>query len=267
MVAVVPPRTWALPILFVLVVVPSIIAIVYSVVTREEAATVVLSVPVLLISAAALWLALPNPARLIVIRQDEPELDDLLFFLAPLEPGGPEEIPRDYLLQLHVAVCNVGGRKAVVSAIKLKGFFTVEGRPTTLPDAPPVVAGHQRVERSGLVIAERVMERRIEADTIPPPYVLEADDVVTLRFRMRRGIDWSPRWDLAALREFSQRLEAPLVRAWLQIVWRRGDKLVTEDFHVPIEVAQQDGYVRALKALTRDFTVRPDVPEQHISIE
>jgi hypothetical protein len=173
-------RLWVPPLLVVGVLAASIIAIVYSASTGEEIATVVLSVPVLVLSAATLWLALPKRARVIVIRQDELELDDLIFFLYPLGSDS-QALPVDYLLQLHVAVCNVGDRKAVVSAIRLKGFFAEDGSPSALPDAPSVVAGAQWVQRSGWVIAEQVMERRAEANSVPPPYVLERDDVILTR--------------------------------------------------------------------------------------
>jgi hypothetical protein len=217
-------RPWVTPVLVVGVLATSVVAIGYSIATGEEIATVVLSVPVLMLSAATLWLALPRPARLILIRQDELELDDLIFFLYPLGSAA-KAIPRDYLLQLHVAVCNVGDRKAVISAIRLKGFFTEDGTRAALPDAPQVLAGHQWVQRSGWVIAGQGMTHRMEANSVPPPYVLEPDDVVTVRFRTRRGIDWSPQWDLAALRSFCELLEAPIVREALEPrLHRRGGR-------------------------------------------
>jgi hypothetical protein len=39
-------------------------------------------------------------------------------------------------------------------------------------------------------------ERLPEAEITFPPLMLEPDEVVTLRFRTRRGIDWSGRWTL-----------------------------------------------------------------------
>ena len=51
-----------------------------------------------------------------------------------------------------------------------------------------------RVERG---LLDRVINNEIGS----PPLTLEPDDVVTLRFRSRRGIDWTlPRWDRASSR-------------------------------------------------------------------
>lgn len=206
------------------------------------------------------------------MRQEELELDDLLFFIYP-SPGSDEpHIPRDYLLQLHVAVCNVciaalayviatvGDRKAVLSAIKLDGFLNERKETMHLPEATAVIEGRLSLQRSGWTNGRH----HFETITVPPPYVLEPDDVITLRFRIRRGIDWSPRWTLAELQRFSEALDSPIVRAYGRLVWRRGDKLRTDDFQLPIVATQQAEFREALASSTKGFTSRPDIPLREI---
>jgi hypothetical protein len=40
--------------------------------------------------------------------------------------------------------------------------------------------------------------------------MLGPDEVVTLRFRARRGVDWSSRWTLDLLGQAAQRLRRPI---------------------------------------------------------
>jgi len=90
-----------------------------------------LTIPVLAIATATLIATLPRQARIIVQRQDELGLDDLIFFM--LDDQG-RQIPRDFLLQLHVAVINVGGRKAVLSNLQLTQFCDSANNPITVPE-------------------------------------------------------------------------------------------------------------------------------------
>jgi hypothetical protein len=87
-----------------------------------------LTLAVLVVAAVTLIALLARPAALWVERQDELGLDDLIFF------GG--ERPTEFLLQLHVAAANVGGRKGVLSALYLDVFADARGhevRPYQLP--------------------------------------------------------------------------------------------------------------------------------------
>ena len=256
-------RAWFLPVLVAVVFIASVGSLIYVGLTGKEVATVVLSVPVLWIAAATLWLTMPKPARLVVIRPDELEFEDLIFSLNPAEEGGASDIPRDYLLQMHVAVCNVGDRKAVLSAIKIEGFVKDDKSVVTLPEAPAVISGHQCVQRTGWVN----LERHMEGIVVDPPFVLDRDDVITMRFRARRGIDWTDRWDLDALRRFCEPLQSPIRRVHGKVIWRRGNKLVRDTFNLPLVVNRQEQFVQALKQLTDDFTHRPAIGPQQVEIE
>src|SRR4051794_13668039 len=76
--------------------------------------TWIINFAVLLIAGWTLQLTLPKPAKLWVERQEELELSDLLFFMVD-ESNEHPAMPRDILLQLHVAVVNIGGQKGVLS--------------------------------------------------------------------------------------------------------------------------------------------------------
>lgn len=100
-----------------------------------------------------------------------------------------------------------------------------------------------------------------------PPLTLEADDVVTLRFRCRRGIDWSPRWTLEEIRRLIESLDRPIVRGRVRAIYRRGTKVVTGRYTIPIQTVKQAEFVARLRALTNDLTVRPAIPPQVIELE
>jgi hypothetical protein len=137
-------------VLFVLL--PCVFAIGYVARTGEELLTTVLTVPVLIVAGLTLWQALPKPAQLVLVRQDELKLDDLIFFVVPQpNPANEQQVPRDYLLQLHVAVCNVGDKKAVLSRVRLEGFRSPERDPLRLPDSPTWLDGEQWSQQLGWV--------------------------------------------------------------------------------------------------------------------
>jgi hypothetical protein len=233
--------------------------------TEHEAVALITGASILLVSTITLWLALPLPARLVVTDQPEVELDDLIFFLqdAPTGEDANRRIPRDYLLQLHVAVVNLGDRKGIVAAVVLEQFLDREGKPVALPGAPEHLSAMQWMQRSGYVNGHRHFENLNQM----PPYVLDSNDAVTLRFRCRRGITWrNP--SLTALREVHDSLARAVVNARGHVRWRDGSKDHRSDFTVPVRVIQQQEYVKAIHDLTHGFTTLPrDVQAQDLSIE
>jgi hypothetical protein len=80
--------------------------------------------------------SVPGPAELWVERQYELEQSDLIFYRYADAPGLPEgvEQPADFLLQLDVAVANIGGRKALVSSLSLLRFIDEHGEAVRLPE-------------------------------------------------------------------------------------------------------------------------------------
>ena len=75
---------------------------------KSDWAVVMLTAILLFVTTLTYWLVTPRPAELLVVRPDELGLADLIFFLRPQDRHG--QVPHDVLLDLHVAVLNVGGR-------------------------------------------------------------------------------------------------------------------------------------------------------------
>jgi len=239
-------------------------ALTWGVVRGTDLAVAVLTVAVLGASAATLTLVAPKPAELLVQRQDELELDDLIFYVYPqLAATGERQVPRDLLLQMHVAVINVGGRKAVLSRLRLNEFLDKDGVPVRLPEVPPPLQATLMAQQGGWVNHQYESQVRI----VFPPYVLEQDDVITLRFRCRRGIDWSQRWGVEELSSYADAIARPITTAAVTAVFRRGASVQQRPFTVPVRVLQQQEFHDLLCLLTADFTIRPTVPEQPIAFE
>lgn len=223
--------------------------------------TLVLNLVILFITATTLHFTIPEQARLWVDRQGELGIDDLLFYV---EGDSAQGLPRDVLLQLHVAVSNVGGRKAVLSRLELTEFLDENRRSVAIGMA--LVRGVQCTIRDHKVTAIAVLqdqhnnlERFSTSEEFPGPFVLAPDDVITLRLRVRGGINWTERWDLTTLQELALALEHPVRFARLAATYRRGDEVVTQPFDVPLQVVQQSMYLEALHRVTKDFITRPDI--------
>ncbi|MGA8723432.1 MAG: hypothetical protein WB565_00185 [Acidimicrobiales bacterium] len=230
-----------------------------------EIATAFTSVAVFVVASLTLWFTYPKRAKLDVSRLSELDNADLIFFVYPSpKVEGEPQIPRDYLLQLQVAIANVGRRKAVLSTISVEDFTTEAGEMMYLPESVQgSIWGSQRTVHYGWSNGQRVLE----SIGTPGPFVLAPDDVVVIQFRSRRGIDWSGRWDLPALSQYCQKLTSTFVSARVKIQWRRGGKLQVGEFPIELDVRQQDVYVRALKELTADLTMRPAIDASPIAIE
>jgi hypothetical protein len=153
--------------------------------SRGQLGSWLIDFAVLLIAGWTLQLTLPKPAKLWVERQDELNLSDLIFFVVE-ETNEHPAMPRDFLLQLHVAVINVDGQNGVLSALKLEHFLDKYGRQIRPYQLPFPIEASQVVTEKTWELTRPVF-RLIET---PPPFVLEPNDVLTLRLRARRGIDW-----------------------------------------------------------------------------
>ena len=68
---------------------------------------------------------------------------------------------------------------------------------------------------------------------------LDRDEVITIRFRIRRGVDWSDRWTLGELRRFHDALRSPFVCAHGHMSWRRGQDVIREPFEVAISCSSR----------------------------
>ncbi|GMU40105.1 MAG: hypothetical protein AMXMBFR23_09710 [Chloroflexota bacterium] len=214
----------------------------------------------LVVAFATLYRVVPPASRVLVMRQDELGLSDLIFYLYDEAEG---RVPRDYLLQLHVAVANVGGRKAIVSHVEIDGFLDESGARIDLPDATTRIRANEYRFESGWRDGHYYYDSR----QVNGPRLLEPGDVVTLRFRTRRGIDWSEHWNPASLSEFHAALAKRFAAATGSVTWREGEKVKKSRFKLDLTVEQQAEYVDAIRTLTDDFTKMPETGFQPIQLE
>lgn len=231
---------------------------------KSDWAVVMLTAILLFVTTLTYWLVTPRPAELLVVRPDELGVADLIFSLRPQDGHG--QVPHDVLLQLHVAVINVGGRKALLSTMHLEGLINANGQTRMLPGFPSELAAQLYTQTAKRRSASG-MQIEVESETASLPLLIDPEEVVILRFRSRRGIDWSEAWRIAQLREFAEALESPIVSARLRVAYRRGREVVRESIVTSCQVEQQDLYRTRLVELTRNLTRRPSIESMAIAIE
>ncbi len=217
------------------------------------------------IASATLLAALPAPAQLWIERQHELGVDDVLFFIYQEPPVGAT--PRDILFQVHVAVANMGGRKAVLSYLKIDRILDTHGNPIEMPNfSLPIQA--QRVQQGGgWRTVNNLMSTHRYLEYMPGPYVLDPDDVITMRLRARPGIDWSAKWTLVELKAFYDALNnRPIKSIRVTATYRYANRLKSDSFDITdLVVVNQQEYLDALKAITNNFASRPNAPHQAIT--
>jgi hypothetical protein len=244
--------------IYLLIAAAVVAALVIAAVTRLDIANFVLTVTVLIVATLTLLAAWIPPARLVIERQPElTHAGDLLFFSYPESsvPGG--HVPRDVVLQMYVAVANVGGRKALLLGISVEEYLNADGKPVSSELLPvPVLASEYRQWESRDLLARSL---HIESETRMPPFVLAPDEVLSLRLRRKWGVNWSPAWDLARLRHVAESLAIAVTHARLLLIYRRGQSLIRESMVVPLVVQAQSDFAQRLATVTSDFNVRPAV--------
>ena len=254
----------ALIALVVLICIPTFFSLDSVLRTHQEVATFGISISILIVSLATLCFSFPKAAKIKVDNLTELNLTDLIFCIVPAVPiDHVPTYPTEYLFQLQVAVSNLGDRKGVISSIQVNGFKDEIGNLIHLPDTTKVIGGMRWSQQSGFINGQRHFQNL----NMAPPYVLEGDDVIVIRFRTRRGIDWSSRWTIRTIEEFAKPFQNPIVEAFGTIVWRKSGRIVTEDFNIPLKVDQQAEYYAAIKNVTHDFTIRPDITPITIALE
>jgi len=177
------------------------------------------------------------------------------------------EIPTDILLQLHVAVANVGGRKGVLSGLYLDALLDADGNMVKIHRMPFPMSAHVARQTTRYVIGKEGFPYREFLNEIGgPPLVLEPDDVVTLRFRARRGINWAD-GTLEEIKNLASSLSSVVTKARVRAVYRRGKSVETHSYIVECSTVGQDKYVARIKELTKDLTSRPNIPKQFLELE
>lgn len=228
-------------------------------------ATYQFTASVFAIAFATLLAALPSPAQLWIERQHELGVDDVIFFISYDPPIG--QTPRDILFQVHIAVANMGGRKAVLSRLTLGRVLDGAGQSIAIPEFTLPVQAQRVKQGSGWRIVDNVMHKHNYLEFIPGPYLLDPDDVITMRLRARPGIDWSAKWSLKQLKAFYDALNnRPIKSLEVSATYRYANRLKTDNFVIKdITVLQQQQYLEALKAITNDFAIRPNALERPIT--
>lgn len=234
---------------------------------HSDLGNVIVAGAALCVAAYTLQVSIPSPAELWVERQSELGISDLIFYIYPvsLPNGAVAQQPADFVVQLHLAVCNIGGRKGVVTAVELTSFQDKDGETVELPEVPLPLHGHEHKSYRERQLGVSAPATR-RAEELSPPFILEPDDVITMRFRVRRGIDWTERWTLEALRGAADKLRRPIAKAEIVATYRAGRTIQRKRFSVDVLTEQQALYVLELVALTHDFSQRPDLPTKPIDV-
>lgn len=250
-----------------LIVVATVLVAALAIHTKQKSTDpsgLVLGVATLLVTSLTLIFVVPGSARLLVQRQTELANSDLIFYVYPQPARGEQQqVPRDFLLQLVVAVINTGGRKGVLSLLELVEFLDSQDRPVRIPEVPSNIGAAMASQESGWSLEGG---RSFRTLSVGPPFVLDPDDVISLRFSCRRGVDWSDRWDLQAIKAIFDSLDRPIASARLRMVYRRGSRVVEERVKVPISVEQQELYRGLLARITQEFLVRPVIKHEPIQM-
>jgi hypothetical protein len=217
-----------------------------------DAPNMLIGLSVLALTFVTLTLQLA-PGRLLVERQDELGLSDLIFYVRdPVHDLAAA--PADFLFQLHAAVMNVGARKLVVSKLQLVELLDERSRPVRIPTVALPVQAHIAVMHHTYTGGAP----QLEVELLHPPIVIGPDEVLTMRFRFRRGVTWvQGQSTLEDLRELAQALESPVAKAKLRATWRRGQQVRINEWVVPVRTEQQERYRALLGELTHDFTQWP----------
>jgi hypothetical protein len=223
------------------------------------------TIAVFAIAFATLLATLPAPAQLWIERQHELGIDDVIFYIYDEPPLG--QVPRDILFQVHIAVANMGGRKAVLSVLRVDAILDGSGKALELPEFNLPVNAQRVQQGAGWRIVDNVMHKHNYLEFIPGPYVLDPDDVITMRLRARHGIDWSANWSLDKLKAFHDALNnRPIKAIRISATFRYANRLRTVPFDINnISVLQQQQYVDELRLVTKDFTTLPNAQPRAIT--
>lgn len=192
-----------------------IVAAIYSMGDDGSLANFVLGAAVLLLTGLTLDLTYLRGPKLVATRPDELGVVDVVFF------ADPKQMAADFLVQVHTAVANVGGRSAVLTTIKLVEITNGNGQRIDLPNTPAQIQGTEYRTWTHWREGEQTFERTIT----PPPFVLAPDGVMVFRFRAGRGIEWGTKWTLEMVRDLREVLASDIKGGVIEVGYREGEKL------------------------------------------
>jgi hypothetical protein len=154
----------------------------------------------------------------------------------------------------------------VLSALRFDRILDASGANIRIPEFSLPVEAQRVTQGGGWRIEDNVMHHHNYLEYIPGPYLLEPDDVMTMRLRARPHIDWSAKWTLAKLKKLADALSEPIAGVGVTAIYRRGDRLIRQPFIIKdVTVLQQELYVGRLRELTNEFTTRPNPTERVIT--
>jgi len=154
----------------------------------------------------------------------------------------------------------------VLSKLFFERVLDTAGRAMALPGMSLPLEGQRIMQGGGWRIEDNVMHHTSYLEFIPGPYVLEPDEVITMRLRARPFVDWSETWTIERLREMALTLRQPIGGVEVRLRYRQGQRLVDQIFRITgLTVLQQPLYAERLRTLTGDFTDRPQVQERAIT--
>lgn len=199
---------------------------------------VVTSGAVLTLAATTLTLSRPKPAHFSVGHDSQPGRPDLTF--GGVDQNG-QTIPTGYHLQHHVVVTNDGNKRGAIVRLELTAFERDDGELVNIPWLPLRVQGHlfqQQMEYQGGGV---IMHNR----ETPPPYNLEPQDTIVLRFYEKRTTRLADNDRVTAL---CNALQRPIVGILGEIRFRSGLDEKTERFRLPARSENQEPFRLSLLA-------------------
>jgi len=218
-----------------------------------------LTIAVLIVTALAFDLSFLRPPKLWISKPDELEISDLIFFLYE---ENDQIIPRDFLFQLHILLGNTGGTKSIITKVQITSVKDQNGKILDFPELPKRIEGRQY---SRQIIWENQKQSFNPKET-PPPFVLLPNDVLLLRFRDRRGIEWGKKWDIEKIAAFYKNVSIKPSHVTVEVTYRWGRDVKTISKDVPLIVEQHEKYLKQLLNLTNDFSILPAIPERDIPL-
>ncbi len=102
----------------------------------------------------------------------------------------------------------------MLSALRLDALLDIHGKEFQIPEFSLPVPAQRVRQGGGWRIEDSVFHRHSYLEFIPGPFMLEPDDVITMRLRARPGIDWSAKWTVARIGQLALSLQNPIVAAF-----------------------------------------------------
>ena len=125
---------------------------------------------------------------------------------------------------------NTGGTKSIITKVQITSVKDQNGKILDFPELPKRIEGRQY---SRQIIWENQKQSFNPKET-PPPFVLLPNDVLLLRFRDRRGIEWGKKWDIEKIAAFYKNVSIKPSHVTVEVIYRWGRDVKTISKDVPL---------------------------------